>query len=217
MKRVSDYSEKELLAFEDDQLSKLIEIECMVEGVEEVPPPGDEPAFGGDLKTKNFYRLGGNLLFPTAESANEASKLATHELEYTSLNGKYAAKEKRTDTVSVDTFYDYKELSAVKADKDSFDKVHSQWEKRNRAYDEYCRKRDKAESRVYDAVNSARETIGEENKRLAQYQRYVELAEDKNIAGKFFVEMLTKQGWSDDDARKELLRVNPPTESSADE
>ena len=34
MKRVANYSEKELLAFMDDQLAKLIEIECMVEGVE---------------------------------------------------------------------------------------------------------------------------------------------------------------------------------------
>ena len=207
MKRVSDYSEKELLAFTDDQLSKLIEIECMVEGVEMVDPPGDEPAFGGNLQLKNFYKIGGSILFPTIELANKAASLATHEMEDTSLNGKYAASVKKVDTVQVESYYDFAELSAVKADKESFDKVHSQWEKRQRAYNGYCKNRDKAESTVYNAINSARETLGEENKRLAQYQRYLELAEDPEVAGRFFVDMLTKQGWDEIETQKELARV----------
>ena len=207
MKRVLDYSEKELLAFDDDQLAKLIEIECMVEGVEAVDPPGVEPTFGGELQTKNFYKLNGNILFPTIESANEASRLATHEMEYTSLNGKYAAKVKKVDNVQVETYYDYDELSAIKADKESFDKVHSQWQKRQSAFSAYCKNRDKAESTVYNAINSARETLGEENKRLAQYQRYLELAEDAEIAGRFFVDMLTKQGWVEEETSEELERV----------
>ena len=207
MKRVLDYSEKELLAFDDDQLAKLIEIECMVEGVEAVDPPGVEPTFGGELQTKNFYKLNGNILFPTIESANEASRLATHEMEYTSLNGKNAAKVKNVDNVQVETYYDYDELSAIKADKESFDKVHSQWKKRQSAFSAYCKNRDKAESTVYNAINSARETLGEENKRLAQYQRYLELAEDAEIAGRFFVDMLTKQGWVEEETSEELERV----------
>ena len=207
MKRVLDYSEKELLAFDDDQLAKLIEIECMVEGVEAVDPPGVEPTFGGELQTKNYYKLNGNILFPTIESANEASRLATHEMEYTSLNGKYAAKVKKVDNVQVETYYDYDELSAIKADKESFDKVHSQWQKRQSAFSAYCKNRDKAESTVYNAINSARETLGEENKRLAQYQRYLELAEDAEIAGRFFVDMLTKQGWVEEETKEELERV----------
>lgn len=207
MKRVLDYSEKELLAFDDDQLAKLIEIECMVEGVEAVDPPGVEPTFCDELQTKNFYKLNGNILFPTIESANEASRLATHEMEYTSLNGKYAAKVKKVDNVQVETYYDYDELSAIKADKESFDKVHSQWQKRQSAFSAYCKNRDKAESAVYNAINSARETLGEENKRLAQYQRYLELAEDAEIAGRFFVDMLTKQGWGEEETSKELERV----------
>ena len=208
MKRVLDYSEKELLAFDDDQLSKLIEIECMVEGVEPVDPPGPEPTFGGELQTKNFYKLNGNILFPSIESANEASRLATHEQDYASLNGKYSAKIKRVDNVQVETYYDYAELSSVKADKEAFDKVHSQWQKRDSAYTSYCKKRDKAESTVYNAINSARETIGEENKRTAQYLRYLELAEDPTIAARFFAEMLSKQGWDDEEVKKELERVN---------
>ena len=207
MKRVSDYSEKELLAFGDDELSKLIEIECMVEGVEAVDPPGIEPTFGGDLQTKNFYKLNGNILFPSIEAANEAARLATHEQDYASLNGKYSAKVKKVDVVQVDTFYDYAELSAIKADKDSYDKVHSQWEKRESAYSSYCKKRDKAESTVYKAINSARETLGEENKRTAQYLRYLELAEDPEIASRFFVDMLTKQGWDEEEVKKELERI----------
>lgn len=207
MKRVSDYSEKELLDFNDDELSKLIEIECMVEGVEAVDPPGIEPTFGGELKTKNFYKLNGNILFPSIEAANEASRLATHEQEYASLNGKYSAKVKKVDNVTVETFYDYAELSAIKADKESFDKIHSQWEKRENAYTGYCKKRDKAEGTVYKAINSARETLGEENKRTSQYVRYLELAEDPAIAGRFFVDMLTKQGWDEEETKKELARV----------
>ena len=202
MKRVSDYSEKELLAFTDDQLSKLIEIECMVEGVEPVDPPGTEPTFGGELQTINFYKLNVNILFPTIEAANEASRLATHELEYTSLNGKYAAKIKKVDSVQVETFYDYNELSAIKADKESFEKLLEQWEKRDSAYNSYCKKRNNAESTVYKAINGARETLGEENKRESQYSRYLELAEDAEIAGRFFLDMLKNQGWDDPDANK---------------
>lgn len=207
MKRVADYSEKELLAFDDDKLSKLIEIECMVEGVEAVDPPGIEPTFGGELQTKNFYKINGNILFPSIEAANEASRLATHEQDYASLNGKYSVKVKKVDNVSVETFYDYAELSAIKADKESFDKVHSQWEKRDSAYSSYCKKRDLAEGTVYKAINSARETIGEENKRTAQYNRYLELAEDAEIAWRFFSDMLTKQGWDEQDVQKELARI----------
>lgn len=207
MKRVQDYSEKELLALGDDQLGKLIEIECMVEGIEAVEPPGAEPTFGEGLQTKNFYRLGSNVLFPTIEAANEASRLATHEQEYAGLNGKYSARVKKVDQVVVDTYYDYEELSAVKADKESFDKTHKQWQNRERAYLEYCKKRDKAERAVYDVIYSARENLGEQNKRTAQYQRYLELAEDTEIASRFFLEMLTKQGWDEAEAAKELDRV----------
>jgi len=208
MKRVSEYTEHELLAFDDSQLDKLIEIECMVEGVEAVDPPGIEPTFGGDLQTKNFYTLDSALLFPSIEAANEASKLATHVREYTQLNGQYLAKLKKTDNVQVDTFYDYAEVSEIKADKESFDKLHSQWEKRASAYNGYCKKRDKAESTVYNAINGARETVGEENKRLSQYARYLELAEDPEIAGRFFLDMLIKQGWDEEEAKKELDRVS---------
>jgi hypothetical protein len=208
MKRVSDYTEAELLAFDDGQLNKLIEIECMVEGVEAVEPPGIEPTFGGDLQTKNYYTLENQILFPSIESANEASKLATHVREYSQLNGKYLAKLKKGDNVQVDTFYDYAEVSEIKADKESFDKLHEQWARRNSAYNSYCNLRNKAESAVYDAINSARETIGEENKRLAQYNRYLELAEDPEIAGRFFLDMLKKQGWGEEESKKELERVS---------
>lgn len=208
MKRVSDYTNAELLAFDDSQLETLIEIECMVEGVEAAPPPGAEPTFGEGLRTKNFYSIEDRLLFPSIEAANEASKLATHTREYESLNGKYLAKSKKVDNVQVNTYYDYTEVAEIKADKDSFDKLHEQWSKRNSAYAWYCKKRDKAESAVYAAINTARETVGEENKRLAQYARYLELAEDPAIASRFFIDMLTKQGWDEAEAKKELERVS---------
>lgn len=208
MKRVTDYTAEELLTVDEEQLNKLIEIECMIEGVERIDPPGPEPTFGENLQLKTFYTLGNNVLFSSAEKAQEASRLATHEMAYTSLNGKYSAKKKSTDSIQMNTYYDADELDSIKADKASFEKAHALWARKNSAYLDYCKERMKAESQVYDAINNAAETIGEEKRRLEQYKHFLDLAEDAAIAGRFFTDMLVKQGWSEEEAQKELDRCN---------
>ena len=207
MKRVEEYSQAELLTLGDDEVTVLAEIECMIDGVQMVPPPGPEPVFGQKLEKTAFFRIDGALLFPTAESAMQAASLAVRKQDYEGLDGTYSAKNETNSGISTQEYYLYEDLMKVKANKAEYETVKSAWNSRERAYNNYLNKKNKAETRVYDAIRKAQEELGAANDRVASFTKYVELADDPEIAEKFFREMLKKQDWSETEIEAEVARV----------
>lgn len=207
MKRVEDYSQAELLALSEEDIAKLAEIECMIDGVQMVPPPGVEPVFGEKLEKHQYFLIGDRLLYPTAEAAAQAAALAVRTSDYESLDGVYSAKLGAAPNIQLGTYYHHEDLMQVKDQKNAFEREKSAWNSRERQYNNYCDKKRRATGRVYDAVRNAQDELGAANDRVASYTKYVELAGDPVIATRFFREMLKKQDWSDDEIDKEVIRV----------
>jgi len=208
MKRITDYTEKELLALSEIEVATLAEIECMIDGVQSASYPGPEPMFGEGLKQTTYFTIHERILFSTVEDAREALSLATHTMDYTSLAGTYSAKPSVSSDVSLVSYYDYDDLVRVQTQKIEYEKVHNAWEKKARLYNEYCRGKDKAESRVYSVISEAKEAQETVLERERTYEKYLALSESEEIADNFFRDMLLNKKWSDEDITTEIERIH---------
>lgn len=206
MKRATDYTQEELLNLDEAELNTLTDIEMMVEGVIDVPAPGPEPVFSSWPKTHPFYTFNGTPFFDTMEAASMAASLSTHVATYESHKSVYSV-EKATVQVKLEDRYLAEDLRNVKAEKESFDKKLNSWQSESRSYTAYCRQRDKVESTIFDLLQGAKDSLGKQKKREEQYVKYLSLAGTSEVAARFFLDSLAKDGWSEKDALTELVRI----------
>ena len=207
MKRLDDYTSEELNALTEQEIAVLTAVEMMAEGVQEEAQPGPQPIFGESLQATTLYTLSSNALYATAEDAQKAADLAVGVSTYESLKSTYAYDKEERPTVHAKPHYDLDDFRAVKAQRTTFERESNDWERRNRAWSEYCRSRSKVEETVWDRLREARSEVGEAEAREKEFLKFVELAGGAEVAGRFFLNMLNKQGWDEGSAAEELQRV----------
>lgn len=184
MKRYEDYTKEELNALTQEQVLKIIDIECAFEGkpfVPDIPDMPDVPVFKPD---KVAYECAGYAF----EQIEDAQKLYTTIIE---LNPKrkdtnYSSGQ-TTYTLKTDSYYAPKVekieiysneyLLQIKEQKKKSDEAMKRYNLELEEYKKIVDTRADISKMVWKGVNEAQNYFYVQNKRISEFKRYLNLSE----------------------------------------
>jgi len=219
MKRFEDYTKQELVTLTSEEIYEIVDLECMIEGIQIAPSPGPKPEFETKAKPVTMFQAGGyDRYFRTMAEAVKLKELNMYAREgYKCLNDLSIVCPVTDMQVTAVDVYLSTDIGDQQLERAEYDRKKSAWESQNNAYTSYVRKREEIARGLYTTINAAVEEVGEAKERADAYATYLKLADgDHTIASRFFINMLVKQGWKEDDAWTELRKLpSRPTEEVA--
>lgn len=191
MTRFEDLSNEEILALEEREIERYIDLECAVEGVGLMPKPPVKPTKAETTKDLTLFYVGG-LYLKDADEARELqgvlNELSIWDTKY--VGGQYydkiGYKKKEKFTVSEDLYYSQEQYDKCEGDIDQYNKEVEEYNKLDREYRDLQSKRRDIAKEIYNKVEALRQKETEKIRMLEKFNYYLELAEnDPKIAYKF--------------------------------
>ena len=197
MKRLTDYTNKELSMLTEEEIAKLIDIECMSEGVPlsitpkpilkeipEIQKPTTE-VFSVD----NYYFTNKDEADRLADILTSAKSRVTAEYNYNIGNAEYKYCKKYETNTYVKKLYCYS-IEEYKNLSDTL-KIKTEIENSNKDsmddYNEIMSERNNIINNVWSAINNANCEMRKINNALDVYKKYIELSDgNEEIAQNFF-------------------------------
>jgi hypothetical protein len=189
MTRIYDMTEEEILALTDDQINKLIDYECALEGAPMLPPdPGPKPTKDIPEPDVQAYAVAGfNVL-----DADHAGRILTalnsgtlynieygrnYDVKYLSpiTSGSYHAPK-----VEVKSFHSAELWDSIKDTQSAFAEQEKEWNRRKEIYNTAVEGRAKLTESVWEHVGNLRSHAWEREQIRGEFRRYMELAENNS-------------------------------------
>jgi hypothetical protein len=196
MRTISEYNQEQLLSITDEDIEKVIDFQCALEGVPLLPERPVEPTKLEIAPDVTVYEVAG-FVFKEKESA---------EIVQQAINGQVMVKIDYDYNLG----YDYKYVTsvndnaaAIAANKylslAAFDEAKSeiakytaeykQFDGLNKIYQDVSSQRQDIADRVWNAVYDARRIRDDKLNAMKRFERYVGMADgDKELANKFFAD-----------------------------
>jgi hypothetical protein len=198
MKRIHEMNDAEILTLTDDQITKLIDYECALEGVPFLPPnPGPKPEKPAMEKGKTCYSIGGVYVLDMKHAVKILEAITSDTVfktDYTGsdYNNQYL-KRLSTDDYGYPsiTTHEYplpEQWDKVKDAMAAYKHTLKAWEELNTAYTSAVTGRQDIVDAAYETVSAARNRRYEMDSLRSEFERYMELAEQNpTVAMNFLV------------------------------
>jgi hypothetical protein len=189
MTRVYDMTEEEILALTDDQINKLIDYECALEGAPMLPPdPGPKPTKDAPPPDAQAYEVAGFYVLDADHAGRILAALNSGTLYTTEYgrnssikylspigNGSYHAPK-----VEAKMFHSAELWDSVKGDQSAFAETEKEWERREEIYNKAVKERSKLTEAVWEHVGNLRSHAWQRERIRDEFKRYLDLAENNN-------------------------------------
>jgi hypothetical protein len=187
MKRIHEMNDAEILALTDDQITKLIDYECALEGVPLLPPtPGDEPKNTLPEPDTTCYFVGGVLTTDKKLADKIYEVLTSGSLVTTDYsrdyNNKYLKPLNPEDysypAITIQKHRSKKQWAACEDQYRVYKEAKNQYDEIKQLYDEASKSRQNVIDQVYDKINFVRSVKNQQDYIRTEFARYLELAEN---------------------------------------
>jgi hypothetical protein len=200
MKRLTEYTGKELAEMTQEQTDRLIELECAFEGIQPAEDPGREPEKPA-VESRTFFQVGleenhsrteVGLLFESMPDLDALWALGVmHIRNYERVGGDYrnvVRPVRRENLVVMQVAGSTeKQWDAVRHSVSEYDAAKRIWDTKNKAWQEYQKNRKAIVEALYEKASEYRDTEYRRADLTSHMNRYIDLANgDKEIAANFF-------------------------------
>lgn len=197
LKRYTDYSSKELAAVTDDEFEKLIDIECMIEGItpDSVAPIYIEVPDIPDPDVKVYTVDCGSIMFTDVMEANalvdvisKAETIVATDYDYSiGYNHRYIKEKAQVPVVETEKYYSKQSFDNFRDILRKAERIEENNKALKKQYEEersgYSELREKVLGRYNEAIKERREYEAAKN----VFERYLIISErDMEMAKKYF-------------------------------
>lgn len=198
MTRISEMNDEQLLALTDDEISKLIDYECALQGVPFLPPhPGTMPVKPDTGKKITCYSINNVIVMDMKQAvkileAINACELFTTTYQGSDYNNQYlerlTCESYSYPKIETKEYIGAEQWDKVKADMTIYTKNKKQWDEINKAYTDALKERANITEEAYGYISDARNKRDAQDSLRSEFSRYLELAEDNpTVAMNFLV------------------------------
>ena len=196
MKRYCEMDEAELVALTDEQINKLVDYECAMEGAPMLPPsPGPKPTNELPDKDATVYDVAGCLTLDKDHAAKileamTGGRLWSEGYEGRSYDVKFLQPISSSDyhypKITTRTIYSIERWNEIKDRVSKHTATLQAWEAKDKEYTKAAKERCAIHDRVWNCVADAREHAEQREQLRREFARYLELAEgNRHIALNF--------------------------------
>lgn len=179
-RRVTDYTQEQLISLTDAEFDAIVDLECAVQGVPLLPPhPGAKPE-EPKVKTIACYQVGSWVYLKMAD-AQKAVELLTrlnpyHEEGWSENKRLVKATDYHAPKVEAKEVPLEKDYLANIDEIEAYSRKKSKYDGLKREYDSAKNKRKNVIKEIQGLIDEANDTIGRQMELQAKFDRYIELA-----------------------------------------
>jgi hypothetical protein len=202
MKRVSEMNDAELLLLTDEEISKLVDYECALEGVPMLPPaPGPAPVKDAPDADVSVFGIAGIYTMDADHASRILAALNLGQLFSTSYigsdyNNQYLVPITK-DTydrpkIETNNIHSPEQWDKIKDAAAQYNLKKAEWDRVAKVYNDALKDRDSITKEVYQFVEEARDRNYEQVRARDEFTRYLELADgNKKVAMNFLLKVKT--------------------------
>jgi hypothetical protein len=187
-RRYNEYSREELLTLNQEQVQKLIDLECAYEGILPAERPIPPEKFNVKLEpTIQVYEVAG-VLFEDINDANKVISMRILHEKYDYLGAGYDYKwaEPRELSVTPKKLYKREDIQAAAVELTRYKELKARYDNEQKEYLTFVESTQKYREKVMTAVNAAIDFFYNKEKVNTDFAKFIKLAEnDTNIALNF--------------------------------
>lgn len=198
MKRFNEMDETELLSLTDDQIMKLINYECALEGVPMLPPaPGAKPSIAMAEPDAQVFEIAGIFTMDSEHAirildAFNSGALYMESYPGSDYNTKYleplTSDKYGKPKIETKNIHSPEQWDKIKAEYAQISGKLKEWEKIDKEYSSALKERTSITDDVYGAILEARQHSYNRDCIRADFARYLELAEGNQRIALNFLE-----------------------------
>lgn len=194
MKRLDEYTQKELANLSDEEIQNIIDIECAFEGVRLLPPKPEEYVAKVFEPDSIVYNVG-QFQFKNQEDALKvidvlkSVTLVNTTYDYSVGYNYYYIDDKLIDAPNLETkkVFSKQTYNDMKAEMTKVNKEKDSHKDQKNLYDEIVKERKSVVDNVYETINEAVDKENEKQRIINQYNRYLVLADNNTTTAKKFL------------------------------
>jgi hypothetical protein len=188
MKRYSEMTHKELVALNDEQVRRLIEIEIAFAAIKPVEVPVEPTLEAAGITASVIGYKIGELIFLDEKDAQTVAALPGMKDHYSySISYDHRWLEPASDKIEKVAFYRQEDVLRVGGALKENEKRNAVYRKNKEDFDKFLRETTEISSNVWQAVREAQDALSKIEAGKRAYQKYLSLADgDHKIASKFF-------------------------------
>jgi len=189
MTRVYDMTEEEILALTDEQINKLIDYECALEGAPMLPPdPGPKPTKDIPKPDAQAYAVAGFYVTDAEHAGRILAALNSGTLYATEYGRSSSIRylspitndSYQTPKMELKAFHSAELWDSIKDDQSAFGELEKEWERRKKEYNKAVEERSKLTESVWEHVGDLRSHAWQREQIRDEFKRYLDLAENNN-------------------------------------
>lgn len=193
MREFKDYTDEEVLAFTDEQVKDIIDLECAIAGVKLIERPV-MPEVEEIPRDKTIWKLGGFTFDRKGDAEKIASLLQDMPmplLDYNwNIGSEYTyAKDEPSDacpTISEERVFSEGQYDKFKVELKHKKEVKASFDKRKEAYDQSQRERKDIAQPIWERINDLKNDRYRQEQMRLEFEKYLGLSEgNKTIAMNF--------------------------------
>lgn len=198
MNRIYEMEEAEILALADEQVSKLIDYECALEGAPMLPPePGMKPTKQLPEQDAVVFTVGGHMTLSADHAQAIFAALTSGQLYDESYEGRFYEIKflepiiqtgYHAPKIESKRSYSAERWNQIRADVSEYTAKLAEWEKKNEEYQKALKSRSTIHERVWDRIMTARNHASDREQLRREFERYLELAEGNRRVALNFLE-----------------------------
>lgn len=225
MKPFDDLTHDELVALDDAAISFYIDKACAEEGVPLLPPSAPVPPIVATIDKRVTHYIVSGLRFTSeadARAVQEAIAKATSRRTLVYM-GSYRWQDPQHDApaedevvVTLERVFDADGAAAEKAEKDRTSARKAEFDAAKKEYDAALSGRDNVAAQIRGTVNEAHRLQHKRDRLMAEYERYIPLANgDAQVAKRFLqrahsdardvLPRLFPDGWNDEPVKVDAV------------
>lgn len=223
MKAFDDLTHDELVALDDAAISFYIDKACAEEGVPLLPPTAPVPPVIAAIDKRVTHYIVSGLRFASEADARavQSAIAATTSRRSLVYMGSYRWQDPQHDapaedevTINLERVFDADGAAAEKAEKERTSERKAAFDAAKKEYDAALSGRDNVATNIRGTVNEAHRLQHKRDRLMAEYERYIPLANgDEQVAKRFLqrahsdarqvLPSLFPDGWNDEPAKVE--------------
>lgn len=215
MKRLTAYTRAELAELTEDEIQKLIDLECASEGIALLPPkPEKTPELELPEPDLKAYVVAGIIVSDMKHASRLLETITSGTIFKSDYSGDYNRKYlkplKQADynypKIEQESYYSPELYDELKRREKAHKEQYGAWKQLEKQYDEALEARQSIASEVFKAINEARDYYFEIERIRSQFERYLVLAENnRQIAMNFLEKVANLEPY--EGLRDELLQL----------
>jgi len=198
MIRYYELNEEQLLTLTDDEVKRLVDYECAIEGVPMLPPhPGPAPECAIPEPDVQCYEVGGVITTDPEHAARIITAITSGPMFSANYCGKdyhtryltpILGKSYNQPKIESGVYRSAEQWDKIKDENRLFEEKKTVWDNLDKEYAEALKARDHISEAVWDAISEARTKKRERENITTEFTTYKDLAQgDLDIAMNFML------------------------------